>query len=592
MWPRRSLRFFDRHHCATRRIFAVIGILVITNTAFHWAMVEDVNSRSGHERGSGATLDSGTANSRRDKAALFRDRVASINKWYEDLNERYQEGKGVAIHLANDPRSNDEREPLITYITRKPSNRRPLGETPSRREAVASDSAGQEHFDRKIDGNMTRKKALYTAGAQNRSGVLKRTGANRQQIDALRESVRVRKQEIKTGRLEMREIVLPFLRESKPKLRSAADLNPQGRRIDSEHVAELERTLRAVMDRPIIEVYSDQKIRFYSQPSWLDSRDVEVMNALAGSWILGRRQVENSTTVSHVSRNNHLALVSNAEIERLASYAGEKSDLSAECELARTSTCQPAWCRADLGLVVAFHLDRVIGLNVTPPTVARELRVGTGHPTAPRHVMGSREVQNASSQIAADRLVRTVALGVTSDLPRGINWNPAELEDRDNKPLTRATSTNLEVPPDRVEKLSIFCFLLKISNCETNVLAWNGNSGNTRRPQRSQEFHEGSAEFPCAEAEGSPVQIFREAGNYDGADDHQIERLKRISRENLVFLHSGLVRQRLLQSLFIDKVFWTEAGGRRGIEDALNVIDRRIKELVTLIARRPMKTYS
>ena len=51
----------------------------------------------------------------------------------------------------------------------------------------------------------------------------------------------------------------------------------------------------------------------------------------------------------------------------------------------------------------------------------------------------------------------------------------------------------------------------------------------------------------------------------------------------LSILRSGKFRQMLLQSLFIDKVYWDGLGGRKAIEDILEVMDRRGKMLLKYV---------
>lgn len=61
--------------------------------------------------------------------------------------------------------------------------------------------------------------------------------------------------------------------------------------------------------------------------------------------------------------------------------------------------------------------------------------------------------------------------------------------------------------------------------------------------------------------------------------------LSRISSENMELLQAGRIRQRLLQSIFLDRIFWAEAGGRHGIEIILDIIDGRVKELFEWLSR-------
>lgn len=48
-------------------------------------------------------------------------------------------------------------------------------------------------------------------------------------------------------------------------------------------------------------------------------------------------------------------------------------------------------------------------------------------------------------------------------------------------------------------------------------------------------------------------------------------------------LKSQRLREKLLQSLFLDKIYWESQGGRKGIEKLIDVIERRSKILLTYI---------
>lgn len=48
-------------------------------------------------------------------------------------------------------------------------------------------------------------------------------------------------------------------------------------------------------------------------------------------------------------------------------------------------------------------------------------------------------------------------------------------------------------------------------------------------------------------------------------------------------LRSQRLREKLLQSLFLDKIYWESQGGRKGIEKLIDVIERRSKILLTYI---------
>ena len=54
-------------------------------------------------------------------------------------------------------------------------------------------------------------------------------------------------------------------------------------------------------------------------------------------------------------------------------------------------------------------------------------------------------------------------------------------------------------------------------------------------------------------------------------------------------LKSQHLRQKLLQSLFLDKVYWDSQGGRQGIEKLIDVVEQRAKILLTYINARGAK---
>lgn len=54
-------------------------------------------------------------------------------------------------------------------------------------------------------------------------------------------------------------------------------------------------------------------------------------------------------------------------------------------------------------------------------------------------------------------------------------------------------------------------------------------------------------------------------------------------------LKSQKLRERLLQSFFLDKVFWESQRGRQGIEKLIDVIERRAKILLTYINAHGIK---
>ncbi|XP_054764314.2 Golgi-associated kinase 1B-like [Lytechinus pictus] len=580
---RHVLRFLGLHQCPWRRCTTVLSILLVVNTAFHWTLVDDVHSRS---RQPGQRSSISMSN---DGGGLpFRERVISINKWYDEMKGGKADGRGIDFDDVETKyggkKEENHEDNLITYITRKPSNRRPLGELHlSTNRNVAESHLTRTKLQRvEEDAQENHRLVSDSLGSpRNGSDIVRKVEISRKEIESIRERVQTRRREIRNKSMaENVENKLAFLRKSAVRPRSTSAKNSNQTK---DQVVKLIEMIKAATDCNVVEVYSNEKIRFYSQPRWLHASDIDDMNFLAGSWVLSRRfhrQLETPLSV------NRLVLASNDEIERLVGNyerKEEKFDTEMECHQSqRTLVCQAAWCSIDLSLVVAFHLDRVIGLNVTPPTVGRELPLGTRPPPALQHVKQSNTTQGSNFVLDVDLPVRVVALIVTSS--RKLHSGPAAergAAEHDRFLTRKATERKLEVSPDLSEKLFIFCYILKISNCSTEIWTTYLNS---LRPSYPSIFNE-SINGYCDTNISSPVSVFHLSMIPDRKDNILLKRFKRISPENMELLQAGRLRQRLLQSLFLDRVFWSEAGGRHGIEIILDIIDGRVKELFEWLSR-------
>lgn len=75
----------------------------------------------------------------------------------------------------------------------------------------------------------------------------------------------------------------------------------------------------------------------------------------------------------------------------------------------------------------------------------------------------------------------------------------------------------------------------------------------------------------------------------DGLDYRLLEGIHELPERAVEVLRSSKLRQRLLQSLFLDTSYWWSQGGRRGIERLIDVIEGRAKVLLTFIAAHGVK---
>lgn len=59
--------------------------------------------------------------------------------------------------------------------------------------------------------------------------------------------------------------------------------------------------------------------------------------------------------------------------------------------------------------------------------------------------------------------------------------------------------------------------------------------------------------------------------------------LPRLPEQAVSVLRSRRLRERLLQSLFLDQTYWESQGGRPGIDKLIDVVERRARALLTYI---------
>ncbi|XP_061895637.1 Golgi-associated kinase 1B-like [Entelurus aequoreus] len=67
----------------------------------------------------------------------------------------------------------------------------------------------------------------------------------------------------------------------------------------------------------------------------------------------------------------------------------------------------------------------------------------------------------------------------------------------------------------------------------------------------------------------------------DNLDFRLLEGIKELPERSVSVLRSGRLREKLLQSLFLDQTYWESRGGRTGIDKLIDVIERRAQVLLT-----------
>ncbi|XP_053735060.1 Golgi-associated kinase 1B [Synchiropus splendidus] len=77
--------------------------------------------------------------------------------------------------------------------------------------------------------------------------------------------------------------------------------------------------------------------------------------------------------------------------------------------------------------------------------------------------------------------------------------------------------------------------------------------------------------------------------NEDNLDFRLLEGIKELPEAAVSVLTSRKLREKLLQSLFLDQTYWESQGGRQGIETLIDVIERRAQVLLTYINAHGVK---
>lgn len=77
--------------------------------------------------------------------------------------------------------------------------------------------------------------------------------------------------------------------------------------------------------------------------------------------------------------------------------------------------------------------------------------------------------------------------------------------------------------------------------------------------------------------------------NEDNLNFKVLQGITEFPESAISILKNGLLRERLLQSLFLDQLYWESQGGRRGIEKLIDVIERRATIFLTYINAHGLK---
>ncbi|XP_072899113.1 Golgi-associated kinase 1B [Hemitrygon akajei] len=319
-----------------------------------------------------------------------------------------------------------------------------------------------------------------------------------------------------------------------------------------------------------IRIYSD------SAPFWLSTADINAMRFLADSSI---------TQFHKVPRTGRPPLILFEGIGRDQHPVDWRVVDAGRRDLPKASSCrQPCGVLkrpVDVSEVFAFHLDRILGLNRTLPAVARRVRFVKDDLLRPVILWDD------SLLVTDNDTQSTVKLDWMS-YQQLLKWK-CWVHGKVPKPDWRCTNIH------HYEwcKLALFDFLLQVYNrLDRNCCGF--------RPRKEDTCVQNGLKMKCGnQADINLFHIlYRERdprhlvftdnkGYFDRNEDNLnfkvLEGITEFPESAISILKNGLLRARLLQSLFLDKLYWESQGGRRGIEKLIDVIERRATIFLTYI---------
>ncbi|XP_066504732.1 Golgi-associated kinase 1B [Hoplias malabaricus] len=308
--------------------------------------------------------------------------------------------------------------------------------------------------------------------------------------------------------------------------------------------------------------YPGNSIRLYSQkpPPWFSPRDMAQMRLLSNSKVaaLDVLQPEGSPSV----------LMFRSDVQ---ASPGHPKECTVGCGVIKPPV--------DMSEVFAFHLDRVLGLNRSLPTVSRRFKALDGQ-LCP--------VTQWDPSI--------------TPLPGHLTWSSYQTSLKHKcwqrgapKPEWNCST----IHHYEWSKMALFDFLLQIHqrldrNCcgfrprpeDSCVIAgYHGECGNMDNVELSS--------IVLRRTDPRHLVFFHNKGFFDRDEENLdfklLEGIKELPDVAVGVLSSQRLREKLLQSLFLDQFFWESQGGRQGVEKLIDVIERRARVLLRYINAHGIK---
>ncbi|XP_037353334.1 Golgi-associated kinase 1B [Talpa occidentalis] len=306
----------------------------------------------------------------------------------------------------------------------------------------------------------------------------------------------------------------------------------------------------------------ESNIRIYSEsaPSWLSKEDIRRMRLLADGAVAGLQPGPSKSQAS------------------LLVLEGGATGTAPGCG---PSPCGLLKQPLDMSEVFAFHLDRILGLNRTLPSVSRKSEFTQDGRSSPLILWDSSLSPTSTDTHSSVKLT----WGAYQQLLKHKCWQNGRVP----KPEWGCT----EIHHHEWSKMALFDFLLQIYNrLDTNCCGFRPRKEdacvqNGLKPKCDKQDSVSLTHIIQRKHDPRHLVFIDNKGFFDRSEDNLnfklLEGIKEFPESAVSILKSQHLRQKLLQSLFLDKVYWESQGGRQGIEKLIDVVEQRAKILLTYI---------
>lgn len=303
-------------------------------------------------------------------------------------------------------------------------------------------------------------------------------------------------------------------------------------------------------------------IQFYAKPPWLSVRDISITRVLSEGVVQRRIGLSQN-------RSTEFLLY-------LENITEEGSRLENNSVSVRIRTCVDAIsvsCK-DWPRVMAYHLDRIIGLNRIVPTAGR-------YSTEMYSTSITEGVTETAVWFPADLPARQYD-DDSLEATRYVKKKFWRFSDRQKWSLVDECAKNVE---DERARMAAFLFLLQIKERQLQeCFKYPANRSHAPKHQ------DANAHLSCRNTFwGSGMRLTGQTwclppigidvNTTDSFNYTMLESIERFPSDLIDVMRNSKLRQHLLQSLFVDRIYWEAQGSRKGIETILQVIDKRTKAL-------------